>query len=328
MRVCIYGAGAIGGHLAARLAHAGAEVAIVGRGANLAAIRERGLRLEAPDLTVDVHPTATDDPATLGPQDAVIVAVKAPALASIAPLLPALLRPETPVVFAMNGIPWWYFHAHGGPLDGRRIAALDPGGALWDGVGPQRAAAGVVYAATTVTAPGVVRVENPKSRLILGEPDGSESARLVALARLFEAAGLAAPVSRRVRDDIWTKLLLNLATGPLCTLAGVGQSAIAAVPGVRAAMLRVLQEGEAIARALGRDIRVDAEAIVTGAGKLAHKPSILQDYELGRPMEIDALLTVPLALAGEAGVAAPTLALVAGLLSLRAQAAGLYTPAA
>ncbi len=177
MKICVFGAGAIGGHLAARLAHGGADVSVVARGAHLAAIRANGLRLEAPDANFTVKVAATDDPATLGPQDAVLVTVKAPALGSVAASIAPLLGPDTPVVFVINGIPWWYFDQHGGALDGTPLDSLDPGGAVRAAIGPARAIGGVVYSACTVTAPGVIEVEHLRNRLVLGELDGTLSAR-------------------------------------------------------------------------------------------------------------------------------------------------------
>ena len=190
MRIAIYGAGAIGGHLAARLVRGGAEVSVVARGAQLAAIRERGIRVVAPDWDGVVPVAASDDPAALGRQDAVLVTVKAPALASVAAGIAPLLGPDTPVVFVMNGVPWWYFHAHGGKLDGGHLAQVDPGGAMWDAAGPDRAVGGVVYSACTVVEPGVIAVANKRSKLVIGEPDGRMTGRMAAIAAPLQAAGI------------------------------------------------------------------------------------------------------------------------------------------
>ena len=218
MRVCVYGAGAIGGHLAARLAKGGAEVSVIVRGANLAGIRQRGLTVRAPDETFTVPVMATDDPRGLGPQDAVLVTAKAPALASVAAGIGPLLGPDTPVVFVLNGIPWWYFHAHGGPLDGQVLPRLDPGNALRDAVGMRRVIGGVVHSPCTVIEPGVIEVTASRSRLVLGEPDGTISARAEAIATALRAGGVEGDVTPRIRDAIWSKLAQNLAGGPIAVL--------------------------------------------------------------------------------------------------------------
>jgi 2-dehydropantoate 2-reductase len=183
MRVCILGVGAIGGHLAARFWKGGAEVTAVARGAQLEALRRGPLRMVAPGEEIIATIPVTADPAELGPQDAVIVAVKAPALPAVAAAIGPLLGPDTAVLFAMNGIPWWYYHAHGGPLDGTDLPLLDPGGALRTAIGFPRALGGVVYSACTVTEPGVIHVEHSRNRLVIGEPDGSASSRLEQIRR-------------------------------------------------------------------------------------------------------------------------------------------------
>lgn len=215
MQVCVFGAGAIGGHLAGRLARGGAVVSAVARGRHLLAIQADGLRVQAPDADMHARIQASADPAALGPQDAVTVAVKAPALPQVAAVIGPLLRPDTAVAFVMNGIPWWYYHGHGSAEDGQRLPRLDPGGAVWDAAGADRAVGGVVYSACTVTAPGVVHVESGCSRLVLGEPCGPVRPRTEALAAALRAGGLQVDVTDRIRDAVWAKLLLNLGSGPL-----------------------------------------------------------------------------------------------------------------
>jgi len=229
MKVCVYGAGAIGGHLAARLAKGGAQVSLVARGAHLAAIRDGGLVVHAHDGTHHSHPQASAEPAELGPQDAVIVTVKSPALPAVAAGIAPLLGPDTPVAFVMNGIPWWYFDHDGGAHEGRRLPEADPGDALRHAIGVGRTIGGVVYSATEVIAPGVVRSEHGNIRLILGEPDGRVSDRARAISALMEAGGIPCPVSPDIRTELWSKLLGNLASGPLCVLAGLGVRDITAV---------------------------------------------------------------------------------------------------
>jgi len=323
MKLTVYGAGAIGGNVAARFAKGGADVSVVARGAHLAAIRANGLTMHAHDGTFLCHPRASDDPAELGPQDAVIVTVKTPALPDVARGIAPLLRDDTPVVFVMNGIPWWYFDRHGGALQGTRLEAADPGEALRRAVGIARSIGGVVYSAAEVTAPGVVTSEHANIRLILGEPDGRVSDRARAIAAVLEAGGMPAPVSPDIRTEIWSKLLGNLSSGPICLLTRMGVRDSFAEPLLRAAARTSAEEGRAIAAALGCAVPEEVVGRVAGSS-MAHKPSILQDLELGRPTEIATLFDLPLQLARMAGVATPQLDLLVALAKQAARAAGVY----
>ena len=323
MKICVFGAGAIGGHLAARLARGGAEVSVVARGANLQAIGTNGLRIEAPDETFTQRVTATGDASSLGPQDAVLVTVKAPALSSVAASIAPLLKPDTPVVFVINGIPWWYFDRHGGALDGTRLDALDPGGAVRAAIGPERTIGGVVYSACTVVAPGVVQVEHARNRLILGELDGTVSARAEAIAAPLTAGGFTMEVTPDIRSAVWSKLMLNMAGGPIAVLTTQSGQTNLHEPAVEKAVREIYAEAEAIARALGCAPIFNIESSLAGSRKTSHRPSILQDLLLGRPMEVATIFDAPLALARLAGVATPTLDLIVALARLRAQAAGL-----
>lgn len=323
MKICVFGAGAVGGHFAARLHRGGADVSIVARGPHLEAIRRNGLIVRAEDCEMRAPVAASADPRDLGPQDAVIVTLKAPALPSLAATIAPLLGPDTPVVFAMNGIPWWYFHAHGGAFDGRRLARVDPGDAVWNAVGPARAIGGVIYSGCTVIEPGVVRVAGAVSRLELGEPDGSLSSRVARLAAAFRAGGLVIDETPRIRDRIWAKLLLNISTGPLCivTQSTLGQMFVD--PAIVEAMYRMLDEAAAIARAMGCALPSDLRGPLDKNRSSQHRPSILQDLEAGRPMEIAALYEVPLEMARWCGVETPTLDLAVALARQRAMRAGL-----
>ncbi len=327
MRIAVFGAGAIGGHLAARLVRGGATVSVVARGAQLAAIRAHGLRVQAPDWEGAATVAASEDPATLGVQDAVLVTVKAPALTGVAAGIAPLLGPDTPVVFVMNGIPWWYFHGHGGPWDGRRLPQSDPDGSVWERIGPGRAIGGVVYSACTVMAPGVIAVANKRSKLVLGEPDGCQSTRIAAIAAPLRAAGIEVDETARIRDALWQKLLSNLATGPVSVLGGVAPKDLFADPAIQYAVRRCFEEGGALAAAMGCPVSVNIDAQIRHGLAMAHKPSILQDLELGRPMEIDGIYTAALALARLAGVPTPTLDRLVALMIVRARAAGLYPSA-
>ncbi|MCB4821774.1 ketopantoate reductase family protein [Roseicella aerolata] len=324
MKVCIFGAGAIGGHLAGRLAKGGADLSVVARGAHLAAIRERGLTVRTPDGVIEARPRAAADPAELGPQDAVIVCTKVPALGGVARAIGPLLRPETPVAFVTNGIPWWYFASHGGPEEGQRVPEADPDGSVWDLVGPRRAIGGVIYSACHVPEPGVIEVTSRGSKLLLGEPDGSRSDRAVALAAALKAGGLPCSVSPDIRTDVWAKLLNNLSNGPICVLTRRNMRDTFRDAVVRDAAVQVVREGMAIAAAMGRPVPGEAEERVTLSADIPHKPSILQDLEAGRPMEVDALFRVVLRLARERGVPAPMLELLVTMMAQAAEAAGLY----
>ena len=327
MRICVYGPGAIGGHLAARLAKGGAEVSVVARGATLAAIRDRGLQVRVADGDIHCHPRAAERAEDLGPQDAVVVTTKVPALPAVAAGIGPLLRPDTTVAFVVNGIPWWYFDRHGGAHEGRRVPEADPGDAVREAVGVARTLGGVIYSASHIAEPGVVHVTSATSKLLLGEPDGTRSDRAVALAAAFKAGGMPCSVSPDIRTDVWAKLLNNLSVGPACMLTRRHMLDTFADPAIRAASLRAVQEGIAVAAAYGRAIPGDPADRLNLSASLAHKPSILQDLEAGRAMEIDSLLLAPLRLAREAGVAAPTLELLVTLAVQGAVAAGLHRPA-
>lgn len=324
MKVCVFGAGAIGTHVAGRLAKGGATVSVVARGPQLAALRANGLRVHAADGEINARVAASADAQELGRQDVVVVTVKAPALPSVARGIGPLLGPDTAVAFVMNGIPWWWFQGTGGAGEGQRLPKLDPGDALRDAVDPARVIGGVVYSACTVTEPGVVHVENQRSRIVLGAPDGRPSERIEALAALLRAGGLVMEVTGRIRDAVWAKLLLNLGSGPLAVLTGCAPAQIFAEDACRDATRRILAEGAAIAAALGCPVEPNAEGQIANGAKSHHKPSILQDLEQGRPMEIDALYGVPLDFARSHGVATPTLDLLIAMVRARARQAGLY----
>ena len=325
MRVCVFGAGAIGGHLAARLAQApGATVSVVARGAQLAAIRARGLRVRAADGTIEATVAASDDPSELGPQDVVLVTTKAPALASVAATVAPLLGPDTAVAFVTNGIPWWYFDREGGPHDGTLLAQLDPDGAVRAAIGPERVIGGVIYSSCTVVEPGVVEATNARNRLVLGEPDGRLSERAERLAELLRGKAFEVEVTPRIRDAIWSKLLLNLPAAALGIPATSGTARLLAEPALEAAVRRVVVEGAAIAQALGCRVTSDVERMLDQGRRSTHTSSIVQDLQLGRPMEVAAQLDVPLALARLGGVETPTLDLLVALARVRARGAGLY----
>jgi 2-dehydropantoate 2-reductase len=323
MKLCVFGCGAVGGHIALRAHLGGAETSAVARGETLAAIRARGLTVQTPDGDLHARIAASDDPAALGPQDAVIVTVKAPALASVAKALVPLLHDRTMVVFAMNGIPWWYFMQHGGPWNDRRLPTLDPGDALWSIVGTSRTLGGSVYAASRIVEPGVVRLASRKNRLLVGEPDGRVSDRVTALAGLLTTGGLPTEASAAIRDDVWTKLANNVASGLLAILTQAPVQRFAVEPPCEAMMRDMVAETIAVAEAFGCRPDRDIDALIASKRGLAHKPSILQDLEAGREMEMEATYVALLRLARLAGVKTPALDLAITLARLRAEEAGL-----
>lgn len=323
MKICVYGAGAVGGHIAGRLGAARAEISLIARGQQLDAIHRNGLRVETREGELVSHPIATDQPSELDPQDIVIVAVKAPALPSIAEGIGSLLKPDGLALFVMNGIPWWYFHSHGGDLDDTRLGRLDPGGALWEHIGPERAVGAVAYTACSVTAPGVVRAENPRNRLILGRPDGRPDSRLDELASLLTPTGLETSVTPGIRDAIWAKLMMNLIGGSLAVLTASPMKDVLDKPAAAGTAKAMAAEGAAIAKALGCDPG-DPYAGLTKLSQSGHLQSIAQDLLASRPMEIDAMFRVPLDLARLAQVPTPDLDLVIELATQRARAAGQY----
>ncbi len=325
MKICIYGSGAIGGYLGVRLHQAGAEVSLVARGAHLAAMRENGVALIVGEEKTVVHPRCTDNPAELGPQDYVIIGLKAHSVPGVVPNIQPLLGPETAVVTAVNGIPYWYFYGTGGAFDGRVLDSVDPGGAQWYGFGPQRAIGCVVYPATEVVAPGVIQ-HIYGDKFSLGEPDGSKSERVVALSRMMEAGGLRAPVLDRIRDEIWLKLWGNLCFNPISALTHATLDVICSDPETRAVAKAMMLEAKAIGDRLDVHFRVDVERRINGAGAVgAHKTSMLQDLERGRPMETDALLSVVQEMGRMVEVPTPTIDIVLALLRQRGEIAGLYT---
>jgi 2-dehydropantoate 2-reductase len=321
MKVCVFGAGAIGGNLAARFASTDAEVAVVARGEHLAAIKANGITVESPERTVQARVKASADPRELGPQDLVVVTVKAPALPDVAKGIGPLLKAETPVLFVMNGIPWWYFHAHGGAYDGRRLPLIDPDDAVWNAVGPLRALGGVIYSSNTVVRPGVIHNVSGRVHLIIGEPDGQKTGRIDDVARLIEASGATAKVSTRIRDDVWTKLLANMASNPLTFLAQCSLGDMFAEPVCVDAVKTIANEAAAVANAIGCDVSLDVDKAFAGASR--HKPSIVQDLERGKPLELHAMFTVPAEFGKMLGVRTPMFDLMVTLMKLRARSAGL-----
>lgn len=324
MKICVFGAGAIGGFMGVKLSLAGADVSLIARGPHLAAIRQHGLTLQTEGQTLVARPLATDDARDAGPQDYVIIAVKASGLGPVADAIQPLLGPSTAIVAAINGVPWWYFYKHGGEHDGRRLKSLDPDGTLWETLPPDRVIACVVYPAADVVEPGVIR-HTYSNRFDLGEPDGSKSERIAAFAQMMIKAGFRAPIRPRIRESLWVKLWGNLAFNPISALTTATLDVVTTDPDTRAIARTMMVEAEAIANTLGITFPLDVDARIAGAAEVgAHKVSMLVDLERGRPMEIDALLGAVVELAHLTGVAAPACEAVLGLLKQRARLAGCY----
>ncbi|AHM02781.1 2-dehydropantoate 2-reductase [Roseibacterium elongatum DSM 19469] len=324
MKICIFGAGAIGGYMGAKLAQAGADVSLVARGPHLAAMKANGLTLIEESGTSNVSVTASDDAADLGVQDYVIVTLKAHSVPPVVSKMQPLIGPDTTIVSGVNGVPWWYFHKIGGPLEGTRLATVDPGDAQWDGFGPDRVLGCVVYPAAEVSEPGVIRhIEG--NRFSLGEPDGSKSERAMALSKALGAAGLKAPVRPRLRDEIWVKLWGNLSFNPISALTHATLDVLCTDPGTRAVARNMMLEAQEIAEKLGVKFPIDVDRRIDGGAAVgAHRTSMLQDLEAGRPMEIDALLGSVQELGRITETQTPTIDAVLALIALRGRVAGLY----
>ena len=321
MKVCIFGAGAIGGFLGVQLSRTAAEVSLVARGAQLAAIRSHGLRLQIENEERIARLPCTDDPAELGVQDCVIIALKAHAITDAVDAITQLLGPQTWLVTASNGLPYWYFHGAGGPLQNATLESIDPGARQWRALEPERALGCVVYPAAEVIAPGVVRHEHGR-KFPIGEPDGSRTPRVERLHELFTQAGLDAPIRADIRDEIWLKLWGNLCFNPVSALTLATVDLVATDPETRAVCRAMMLEAKAIGDRLGLRLRVDAERRLDGAAALGpHKMSMLQDLERGRSLEIEPLVGVVQELGRRLGSPTPTIDAVLALIRQRVRAA-------
>ena len=306
MKICVVGAGAVGGLAAAYLARAGHDVAVVARGAHLAAIQDKGLTLASGQARFTVKCRAAEDPQAFGPQDAVILGLKAHGIGPMLPRLKPLLGPETPVAPAVNGIPWWYFHKAGGRFDGAAVNCVDPGGAMMKALDPKRLIGCIVYVAAEVSAPGEVRQTTAEASFALGELDDRPSPRVSALARAMDQAGLKTEVSPNIRGAVWNKLIGNVSFNPVAALALQRVDQIFARADLLAVVRAVLAEAMAVGRAYGVAFPMTVEQRLEVARRLGTgRPSMLQDVEQGRPMEVEAIVGAVVELARKAGVATP-----------------------
>ena len=323
MKICIFGAGAIGGLMGAKLAAKGdVDVTFIARGPHLAAMRENGVKLISEGTEQIVHPRCVESAEEAGPQDYVLVTLKAHSLPSAAKQMQPLLGTDTAIVSAVNGIPWWYFHGLGGAYEGRIVQSVDPEGQVSALLPPSRAIGCIVYPAAEVTAPGVIE-HSYGDRFSLGEPDGSRSPRAQALSEALIAAGFKAPVRPKIRDELWVKLWGNMAFNPISALTTATLDVLTADEGQRGVARAMMLEGQRVAEALGVRFAIDVDKRIAGAAEVgAHKTSMLQDLERGRPMEIEALLGAVVELADWVGEAAPISRSVLALVRARARAAG------
>ena len=310
MKIVIAGAGAIGGYIGARLALAappGVEVVLFARGAHLKAMQERGLRVMSPDGDFEVRPAVTGDIASIGPADVVFLGVKAHGLTGLAPQLAPLLGPDTVVVSTQNGIPWWYFHGIGGELEGFRLDRVDPGGTIAAAIEPRRVVGSLAYFATDIVAPGVIR-HTEGDKISFGEPDGSKSDRVRAIAGPLMAAGFRCPINARFRHEIWVRLLGNVAFNPISALTRGTLEELVRHPDVSQTVRAIMAETEAVAARLGIELPISIDQRMAGAGRVgAHKTSMLQDLEAGRPMELEAVVGAVVELGDRFGVPVPAM---------------------
>lgn len=324
MKICIYGAGAIGGWIGARLAALGEPVSVVARGATLAALQTHGLRLQQTEGLLQVPVQTADNAAALGVQDLVVVAVKAPALAEVARGIAPLLGPHTMVLTAMNGVPWWFFQGFGGAYAGTSLKAVDASGAIAAAIPARHVVGCVVHASCALQAPGVVQ-HHFGNKLILGEPSGQQTERAKALAALLERAGFEAPLSEQIQRDTWYKLWGNMTVNPVSALTGATTDLILGDPLVRDFISRVMLEAKEIGTRIGIPIDQQPEDRHAVTRKLgAFKTSMLQDVEAGKAVELDALVTVVQELGVLTAVPTPFTDALLGLSRLQARVRGLY----
>jgi 2-dehydropantoate 2-reductase len=305
MRFAVVGAGAIGAFVGAMLTRSGEEVTLIARGAHLYALQERGVRVRGSLGEFEARPAATDDPAAVGAVDVVLLTLKAHSLIEMAPRLGPLLGPETCIVSAQNGIPWWYFYRHGGEWEGTYLETVDPGGIISRSIDSARVIGSVVYPSTIIAEPGVIEhIEG--TRFAIGEPDGSKSERCRRIADAFIRAGLRCPIRTDIRHEMWVKLMGNVAFNPISALTHATLIEIVQFPETRALAAGIMTEAEAVARKLGIDLGISVEQRIEGAEKVGHhKTSMLQDLEAGRPLELDAIVGAVVELGSKLGLSLP-----------------------
>jgi 2-dehydropantoate 2-reductase len=321
MRFAVVGAGAIGAFAGAMLARSGEDVTLIARGAHLRAMQERGVRVRGSLGEFEARPAATDDPASVGPVDVVLLTLKAHSLTEMAPRLAPLMGPETCVLSGQNGIPWWYFYRHGGEWEGTHLETVDPGGVINRSIDSARVIGSVIYPSTIIAEPGVIEhIEG--TRFAIGEPDGSKSERCRRIADAFIKAGLRCPIRTDIRHDMWVKLMGNVAFNPISALTRATLVEIVQCPETRALAAEIMTEVEAVARKSGIEIGISIEQRIEGAEKVGHhKTSMLQDLEAGRPLELDAIVGAVVELGSKLGLSLPCTRAVYACVKLRARSA-------
>jgi len=307
VKFAVLGAGATGAFVGASLARGGADVTLIARGAQLEALRSRGVRVLSPRGDFEAQPPATDDLAAIGEADVVFVGLKAYSVPELAPAIGAALRPGAAIIAAQNGIPWWYFQHEGGPLDGTVLESVDPGGVISAAIPPEAVIGCVVFPSTEIAEPGVIH-HIDGTRFSIGEPDGMVSERCAAISEAFRAGGLKAPVDPKLREQIWLKLVGNAAFNPASVLTGATLGELGEVPQMLALMRDVLAEGARVAEALGVLMTVSLDRrLEAGIAVGDHKTSMLMDYEAGKPLELDCMTGAIIEIARRLGVEVPRL---------------------
>ena len=321
MKIWIFGAGAIGGYMGVKLAQIGTDVSLVARGPHLEAMKKNGLRLIEGESDLRVPVEASENPEDLGFQDYLIITLKAHSVPSIIEKVRPLVNEKTTIVSGVNGIPWWYFHKIGGEFEGAKLASVDPGNVQWDSFGPSKVLGCVVYPAAEVLEPGVIKhIEG--NRFSLGEPDGSKSDRALKLSKVLSEAGLKAPVRPKLRDEIWVKLWGNLSFNPISALTHATLDVLCTDIGTREVARKMMLEAQSIAEKLGVKFPIDVERRIDGGAAVgAHRTSMLQDLDQGRPMEVDALVTSVQELGRITNTPTPVIDIVLSLIKLRAKSA-------
>lgn len=319
MKFLIAGAGAIGAYMGARMARAGQDVTLFARGPHLRAMQEHGVRVKSVDGDFEAHPKIAANLEDVGPVDVVFLGVKAHGLTQLAPQLKPVLGPETTVVGTQNGIPWWFFQGWGGEHEGMHLERVDPGGAIAGAIEPRRVLGSIVYFATDIVEPGVIR-HTEGNRISLGEPDGTRSDRSRQIAEALIAAGLRCPVTTRIRQEIWVKILGNVAFNPISALTGATLVQMARDPDVNALVRRIMEETIAVGAKLGLEVPITIDQRIAGAEKVGeHKTSMLQDLEASRPIELEAVVGAVVELGERLNVPTPHTRAVYACTKLLAQ---------
>ena len=305
MKFAIVGAGAIGAYVGAMLAKSGEDVTLIARGPHLRAMQEHGVRVRGEIGEFEAHPTATDDPASVGEVDVVLLTLKTHSLPEMVPRLAPLIGPQTSVVSAQNGIPWWYFYRHGGPWEDTQLESVDPGGIITQNIESARVIGCIVYPSTSITEPGIIE-HTEGNRFAIGEPDGSKSDRCREIADVFIKAGLRCPIRTDIRHDMWVKLMGNVAYNPISALTRATLIEIVQCPETRELASAIMREAESVAQKLGIELGVSIEQRLAGAEKVGHhKTSMLQDIEAGKPTELEAIVGAVVELGEKLGVDLP-----------------------